>query len=213
MNVTNNYIRDADLNQFYPADDPFLRQLAEKASVRIGDPAVTLNTSQDAVDLTKLALYNNVILCGLSSAFPSPSSPLCTRLLLTRTPPPALDDSGSMNRNGRIPALKALLARVSKITTELDTDGIDIRFLNFTNDAGFNNLRTTADIQNAVAQVAFRGDTRIGTTLRKKILEPLVYAKIRTKSLQRPVLVTIITDGEVWGCAGRYLRRGGLCVN
>lgn len=72
VNVTNNYIRDADLNQFYPADDPFLRQLAEKASVRIGDPAVTLNTSQDAVDLTKLALYNNVILCGLSSAFPSP---------------------------------------------------------------------------------------------------------------------------------------------
>lgn len=118
-----------------------------------------------------------------------------------------------MNRNGRIPALKALLARVSKITTELDTDGIDIRFLNSTNDAGFNNLRTTADIQNAVAQVAFRGDTRIGTTLRKKILEPLVYAKIRTKSLQRPVLVTIITDGEVWGCARRYLRGGGLCAN
>lgn len=102
-----------------------------------------------------------------------------------------------MNTGGRISALKALLMRVSKITTELDTDGIEIRFLNFPNDAGFNNLRTTADIQNAVEQVVFRGGTKIGTTLREKILEPLVYAKVRAKNLQRPLLVTIITDGQV----------------
>lgn len=73
VNVTNIYILDADLDMFYRSDDPFLRQLAEKASARIGNPAIALNTSQDAVDLTKLALYNNVILCGLLPLPPLPS--------------------------------------------------------------------------------------------------------------------------------------------
>ena len=39
------------------------------------------------------------------------------------------------------------------------------------------------------------GDTPIGTNLRSKILQPMVYSKLPTKSLERPLLISIITDG------------------
>ncbi|KAI1471240.1 uncharacterized protein F4812DRAFT_455352 [Daldinia caldariorum] len=39
------------------------------------------------------------------------------------------------------------------------------------------------------------GSTPIGTNLRFKILEPLIYHKIRNKSFKRPLLIFITTDG------------------
>ncbi|UKZ56976.1 hypothetical protein TrVGV298_010824 [Trichoderma virens] len=43
------------------------------------------------------------------------------------------------------------------------------------------------------------GDTETGTTLRKKILEPMVYKKLSEKNFERPLLISILTDGQPSG--------------
>lgn len=41
-----------------------------------------------------------------------------------------------------------------------------------------------------------RGETTIGTNLRSKILEPLVYRKLQLKTFARPLLISVISDGD-----------------
>ncbi|KMQ49143.1 Ankyrin repeat-containing domain [Trichophyton rubrum] len=55
--------------------------------------------------------------------------------------------------------------------------------------------RTLKDLRQLMGQQAPYGPTELGTNLRSRILEPLVYQPLRTNSLRRPVLVSIITDG------------------
>ncbi|KAF2131818.1 hypothetical protein P153DRAFT_382712 [Dothidotthia symphoricarpi CBS 119687] len=45
-----------------------------------------------------------------------------------------------------------------------------------------------------IAPLKLGGDTPIGTNLRRKILEPLVYSNL-PKNLKRPLLISVITDG------------------
>lgn len=50
------------------------------------------------------------------------------------------------------------------------------------------------DLRDTIKPLTWGGDTPIGTNLRSKILEPLVYNKL-PNDLKRPLLVSIITDG------------------
>lgn len=117
-----------------------------------------------------------------------------------------------MHKNGkaRIKALKELVRRVATITTALDTPGLKLRFIDFEvdsddsdSDGAFDDVRTVRDVTRALARVKFRGKrTQLGMGLQRKVLEPLLFAKIESGELTRPVLVTTITDGAVgfWGC-------------
>ena len=116
------------------------------------------------------------------------------------------DDSGSMGSNQRMDALKKTVTHVATIATALkDTSqhvgGLSLRFINFGHDSHMNNICTVADVERAVSQVYPTRDTQIGTQLKRKVLEPFIVDVVeRTgKKLERPLLITIITDGEPVG--------------
>lgn len=50
-----------------------------------------------------------------------------------------------------------------------------------------------------LGQIKFSGLTPLFTSLRSKIIDPLVIAPARQNALQKPVLVIVITDGEPAG--------------
>lgn len=95
-------------------------------------------------------------------------------------------------------AVNSMVRGVAEITTRLDPDGIKVRFFNFKGDGHLNNIQTTERVDEIFSGIEFNGlYTRIGTEMRRKILEPLLFAKIRGGCFERPLLITTITDGEV----------------
>lgn len=126
-----------------------------------------------ATDLAALALYDVVLYC---------------------------DDSGSMRaeeRGERIDDLKLILSRVAEVATLFDEDGIQVRFMN--SDTQGNGIRHAAAASQLVEQVRFSGITPLATQLDRKVIQPLVMQAIRSRALQKPVLVVVITDGEPVG--------------
>lgn len=117
-----------------------------------------------------------------------------------------LDDSGSMKfyeDGSRIDDLKLILSRVVNAAMLFDEDGISIRFINWSppvNSAQIlDNVKSEQDLERIISQVQFSGTTEVGTELRKKVIDPLVRAKIRGPGLEKPVLIITITDGKPEG--------------
>lgn len=111
-----------------------------------------------------------------------------------------IDDSGSMafeEGGERIDDLKLILSRVAFATSLFDHDGIQVRFMN-SNVQG-DNISTEAQAMQLVSQVKFSGLTPLGTSLQRKVLEPLVLGPARQGRLQKPVVVIAITDGTPAG--------------
>ncbi|UKZ56881.1 hypothetical protein TrVGV298_010726 [Trichoderma virens] len=107
------------------------------------------------------------------------------------------DDSTTMKREGRWESQKELVQRIAKITTMVlpRNEGVTLRFIN-RNVENSDNL-TLEHLGNLLKGMDWQpgGDTAIGTNLRSKILQPLVYRKLEDGTLERPVLVIIMTDG------------------
>lgn len=102
-----------------------------------------------------------------------------------------------MKREGRWDNQKELVKHIAQITTRIlpDKEGVALRFINRDVDSTSNlSLDKIAQIMNPMLWQP-GGDTAIGTYLKRKILEPLVYSKIKVNDLDRPLLVSIITDG------------------
>ncbi len=76
----------------------------------------------------------------------------------------------------------------------LSDAGISIRFMN-SNLQG-DNIRDSMSAANLVARCQFSGMTPLGTQMHARILKPMVEAAIANRTLQKPVLVITITDGE-----------------
>ncbi|KAK6349037.1 hypothetical protein TWF730_009797 [Orbilia blumenaviensis] len=139
-------------------------------------------TPGDAKQLTKLALYDFVILC---------------------------DDSYSMmadeNEEGedRITPLKATLGRISEIATIIEPTGISIRFLNYENDANgrWDNMVGREFIENQWSAVEedWGGITELGKKVNEKIIQPMVIQKMREGRFTKPLIVVVITDGAPTG--------------
>ena len=72
--------------------------------------------------------------------------------------------------------------------------GISVRFMN-ANMQG-DNIRDSAAAANLVARCQFSGMTPLGTQMYERILKPLVEAPISNRTMQKPVLIITITDGE-----------------
>jgi len=169
-NELDKHVKGKEFQQFFGKDNQqFFQTLAEKATALRDDPTTDLGKPENLKRLTRLSLYKPVIYC---------------------------DDSGSMNDDGRYDIQRELVKRIARITTKIVPDefnNVDLRFIN-------NNtpISVPADaIDDAMGKVRPSGGTKIGTNLRSRILEPIVYRAISTTpvSLTRPLLVCIITDG------------------
>lgn len=97
---------------------------------------------------------------------------------------------------GRMDNQKKLVQRMTSIVTRLvpDGSGAHLRFINNSkaglDDANKDNIDKSMDFDPD-------GGTKIGTNLKKKILEPFIYNVIEKDDvLKRPYLILIITDGE-----------------
>ncbi|KAK6499518.1 hypothetical protein TWF506_004148 [Arthrobotrys conoides] len=170
------YITKTGLNRFFPPDDPFLKTVVRKALYLEQDPENVL----DVKDLTKLSLYQTVLY---------------------------LDDSGSMRKDTRRNDLRELVKRIASIATRLlpDGEGVELRFINAPTDASYS--KPSLDmIDTIISDLRMWGWTPIGTSLKGKILMPLVYKRIMTQQFNRPMLVSIITDGFPEGPQGRQNR-------
>lgn len=111
-----------------------------------------------------------------------------------------IDDSGSMafEQGGeRIDDMKLILNRVSYASSLFDQDGISVRFMNSNVDG--DNVRNEQEANALVQRVRFSGLTPLGTSMDRKILQPLVLGPARAGRLQKPVLIITVTDGAPAG--------------
>lgn len=103
-----------------------------------------------------------------------------------------------MKCEGRWESQKNLIKRITKITTRIlpEGEGVALRFIN--QDVPDSSNLNLEGIGKIIDPMSWKpgGNTEIGTYLRSKILEPLVYSKLESKKLERPILVSIITDGK-----------------
>ncbi|KAF2490146.1 hypothetical protein BU16DRAFT_171837 [Lophium mytilinum] len=113
-----------------------------------------------------------------------------------------IDDSGSMafEENGeRISDLKLIIERVAYAATLFDDDGINIRFMNSNPPEQLcNHIRNEQQVQQLMSNVQFKGLTPMGTKLNEKVIQPIL-ADANRNSLQKPVLVITVTDGQPAG--------------
>lgn len=160
-------VRDQHIEAFYPPGS--LTQLAHQvaSSPAIGAVATQWKLPLEiASDLVKLALFDVCVL---------------------------VDDSGSMafeEEGSRIDDLKLILERAVFAASLFDTDGISVRFLNSPVEG--NGIRDAGGAMNLLQQIRYSGLTPLGTSMDRKILEPLVLNPARAGRLQKPVLVITI---------------------
>ena len=117
------------------------------------------------------------------------------------------DNSGSMafeEKGERIKDLKLILSRVAYAASLFDSDGIDLRFMNWKltqaeTERVLDGIRSEQQVEALVAQVPFKGLTPIGTELRNQVIDPLVVGRARLGKLEKPVLIITITDGQPAG--------------
>jgi hypothetical protein len=112
----------------------------------------------------------------------------------------AIDDSGSMYQESRIPQLKRQLTTTLEVDFLFDkysdttlTNGVRVEYLNRKEGVTINDA---SKVKEEVDKISFNGATRLGTQLNRKILEP-IFTKKRNNEMKKPALVYIITDGEV----------------
>lgn len=177
-------IQEQQLQGFYPPSSPVIDQIANRAPALINQVIQRWRIAKEiANDIVKLALYDIVLY---------------------------IDDSGSMQfeENGsRIEDLKVILERVSFAATLFDTDGISVRFMN--TDLGHLRGQNGQPLQDGVANeahvasimqgVQFKGLTPMGTSLRKKVIEEIVFARAQAGQLRKPILIITVTDGQPAG--------------
>lgn len=165
-------VQENTLQAFYPP------QAIQQVASRIGPHIQTIANRwqipmEIAYDLARLALYDIVIF---------------------------VDDSGSMSfeENGeRIDDLKLILNRAAFVSSLMDDDGLEVRFMNSSIQG--NHLKSENDVSQLISQVTFRGLTPLGTSLKSKVVEPMVLQAARQNRLRKPVLVVTITDGQPAG--------------
>jgi hypothetical protein len=110
-----------------------------------------------------------------------------------------LDDSTSMHKESRFSTLKTIVRRIALICSAYNASGITIRFINAQNDAGFNGIRTEEQVETCLDTVDLAKGTPLGTRLFEKVVHPLIVQKAQRGELRRPVVVSVVTDGEPTG--------------
>lgn len=125
------------------------------------------------MDVIKLALYDTVIY---------------------------VDDSGSIQfeEDGtRLVQLKQILGLIATAAAKFDSDGVAIRFMN--SDERSDSIRSKEEAEALVSRVRFSGLTPMGTSLKNKVLDPMILGQVRSGRFDKPALVITITDGQPAG--------------
>ncbi|KAM5497755.1 hypothetical protein McaMca56_004145 [Microsporum canis] len=172
--VLQSCINEKQLQGMYPPNSPALDQILSRISSQVDQLCAAWRVPREVgQDIVKLALFDVVLY---------------------------IDDSGSMQfeENGeRIKDLKLIISRVTFATSLFDDDGIQVRFMN-SNEQG-NNIRNEGQVEALMQRMQFKGLTPMGTSLKNKVLEPLVLSPARAGQLRKPVLVITVTDGQPAG--------------
>ncbi|KAK0637534.1 Ankyrin repeat-containing protein [Lasiodiplodia hormozganensis] len=169
--------KDPTLERFYEGKTEYMKGVTEKVKYLKKDESTSLSSEDLLPKVIQVSLHRQVVYC---------------------------DDSSSMGRDAHVPqkslwgCQKELVEHITQITTRIlpEGEGVVLKFIN--QDIGSSDL-TVAEISDKLGKMSPITDSRhseIGTFLRSKILEPLVYSKIKTRSLERPLLISVITDGR-----------------
>lgn len=115
-----------------------------------------------------------------------------------------VDDSGSIEfeeKGLRKNQLIKILNSVATAAAITDQDGISVRFMNASpeNEANANGIRNVEDVERLMKPIRFEKGTPLGTSLKRKVVDPMVVQPARGNRLQKPVLVITITDGAPVG--------------
>ncbi|KAJ7031716.1 hypothetical protein C8F04DRAFT_1397042 [Mycena alexandri] len=169
-NVDNFVKEHPVLERFFKSNPNYIQELAKKVTELENDPRTPLGQPNLLHKMIKVSLHQQVIYC---------------------------DDSSSMKRDGRWDAQVQLVKKIAQITTRIlpEGDGVALRFINQNVDNS--EKLSLQEIGSIMENMSWQpnGGTAIGTHLRSKILEPLVYSKLRPQTLARPLLISVITDG------------------
>lgn len=100
-------------------------------------------------------------------------------------------------KGGRKKELESILRTVTEITSIFSANrarsNVTVKFING-NVSG--KVQEPEDVTRLLKRATFRGETPLGTELKEKVLDGFLD-QVRCKQLQKPLLVTVITDGEV----------------
>lgn len=169
-------IQEKNLQSFYPPErlDQLIQRLAIEAPIKLNslihEWAVPMEV---ATDVMKLSLFDVILY---------------------------VDDSGSIEfeeKGVRKEQLKQIISIVATAASTFDQDGISVRFMN--NMESGDGIRNADDVAMLTSRVRFQGLTPLGSSLRNKVLEPMVIGPARAGRLDKPVLVITITDGQPAG--------------
>lgn len=114
-----------------------------------------------------------------------------------------LDDSDSMKEPTtegahRIDDQRVLVQHIAAILRRVIPVGEEVGLHFINSDENYNLLRLSSEeINNRMASVKPLHATPIGTKLTEKVLENAVYRPLAKGTFKRPVLVFIITDGDL----------------
>ncbi|KAJ2987333.1 hypothetical protein NUW58_g4567 [Xylaria curta] len=159
------FLRKLELDAYFPLQGSSVLDTIVSTAVSLHNRGGSSVFKTDSLEnLIKFSLYQPVILC---------------------------DDSSSMKRQDRWECQRDIVTRIASVSTRLlpDTNGVHLRFFN-ANPSNMDNLQSDT-ASRILSEVYPRGDSQSGTSLREKILEPMVYRKM----LDRPLFVVILTDG------------------
>jgi len=171
------HIAEHSLEGVIPGDSPDPLEIAKRAEAEADQICAALGLSPYATpDLTKVSLYDVIVFC---------------------------DDSGSMLVDNRFDDQRDVVKRISRIAHTYNRAGISLRFINSLDDDGYNRL-SHGDISFALGLVFPNGTTRLGTKLLEKVVLPFVIEPARRGELRRPVLISMITDGEVLSLSSSF---------
>lgn len=163
------HIVEKGLEAIIPTDSIDAIEIARSAEAEADRICALLGISPYGTpDLTKIGLYDIIVFC---------------------------DDSGSMLQDTRFEDQKSVVQRVSRIARTYNRSGLSLRFINFEDDENYNHL-SQDEINGVMSKVFPSGSTKLGTKLLEKVLFPFVLNPARRMALNKPVLISIITDGE-----------------
>jgi hypothetical protein len=159
--------KNTPAERFFKNNPAFIKELAAKAAALADDPSTPIAREDLLPKTAQVTMHQQVLYC---------------------------DDSGSMRRAGRWDSQNMLINRIARVTTRIlpEGEGVYMRYIN--QQVPNSDSLKFEELLDTIKPLTCGGDTPIGTNLRSKILEPLVYSKL-PNDLKRPLLISIITDG------------------
>jgi len=180
------FANQTGLEKFFPKSSGLLQTIAVKAAALQKSDPTGLGSPENVNRLTRLALYRTIIYCDDSTS-------------MTWTSDGRSLEEGSTECS-RYFFQTQLVRRIARIATTVDPNGtgVELRFINGSPDDTEPNL-SEEKVMAILAATTPKFNTFIGTQLKEKILKPFVYDPIEQRTLERPVLICIITDGAPSG--------------